>query len=41
LIQVVDTGLDETSCYFIDADGEEVPHGHYFEELGVEPESSS
>ena len=33
-LQVVDTGLDETSCYFVDEDGEEIAHGHYFEELG-------
>ena len=35
LLQVIDTGLDETSCFFIDEDGEEVEHGHYFEELQV------
>lgn len=29
--QIVDTGLDTTSCFFADADGEEVEHGHYFE----------
>ena len=33
--QVIDTGLDETSCFFIDDDLEEVPHGHYFDELAV------
>ena len=33
-LQVIDTGLDETSCYFVDEDGEEIAHGHYFEELG-------
>ncbi|CAN0100531.1 unnamed protein product, partial [Ascophyllum nodosum] len=33
VIQVVDSGLDETSCFFIDDDGGEVEHGHYFEEL--------
>ncbi|CAM9464026.1 unnamed protein product [Laminaria digitata] len=38
--QVTDTGLDETSCFFIDNDGEETPHGHYFEELAY-PFSSS
>lgn len=31
--QVTDSGLDETSCYFADGDGEEISHGHYFEEL--------
>eukprot|EP00752_Nemacystus_decipiens_P002497 g2346.t1 len=33
IIQVVDTGLDETSCFFADGDGQEIPHGYYFEEL--------
>lgn len=31
--QIIDTGLDETSCFFADGDGEDVTHGHYFEEL--------
>lgn len=35
--QVVDSGLDETSCFFADGDGEEVTHGHYYEELGLKP----
>ena len=30
---MVDSGLDETSCFFIDDDGEKIEHGHYFEEL--------
>ncbi|CAM9668187.1 unnamed protein product, partial [Laminaria digitata] len=34
VIQVLDTGLDETSCYFEDGDGLEVVHGHFFEDLG-------
>jgi len=25
--------LDETSCYFIDGDGQEVEHGYFFDEL--------
>ena len=29
--QVIDTGLDETSCFFADGDGLEVPHGYYYE----------
>lgn len=33
--QVIDTGLDETSCFFIDDDGEEVDHGYYFDELAI------
>ncbi|CAM9635784.1 unnamed protein product [Ectocarpus sp. 4 AP-2014] len=40
VIQVVDTGLDETSCFFIDDGGEEVDHGYYFEELFVSSSSS-
>lgn len=39
--QVVDSGLDETSCFFIDQDGQEVTHGHYYEELGLTPSSIS
>lgn len=31
--QVTDSGLDETSCFFADGDGQEVVHGHYYEEL--------
>lgn len=30
---MVDSGLDETSCFFIDEDGQEIPHGYYFEEM--------
>ncbi|CBN77322.1 peptidase S8 and S53 [Ectocarpus siliculosus] len=41
VIQVVDTGLDETSCFFIDDGGEEVDHGYYFEELFVGSAGSS
>lgn len=33
--QIVDTGVDETSCFFADGDGQTVPHGHFFEELGI------
>lgn len=39
--QVTDTGLDETSCFFIDDDGEKVPHGHYYEQLAVRVPSKS
>lgn len=38
--QVVDTGLDETSCFFADGDGEEVTHGHYYEEIALRHSSS-
>lgn len=30
--QIIDSGLDETSCFFVDGDGQEVTHGYYFEE---------
>lgn len=34
--KVIDTGVDETSCFFADDEsGEEVAHGHYFEEWGI------
>lgn len=33
--KIVDSGLDETSCFFADDDGEEIAHGHYFEELSA------
>lgn len=26
----MDSGLDETSCYFVDDDGLQVEHGHLF-----------
>ncbi|CAN0316610.1 unnamed protein product, partial [Scytosiphon promiscuus] len=35
VIQIIDTGVDETSCYFIDDDGEEVDHGYYYDELSA------
>ncbi|CAM9166855.1 unnamed protein product, partial [Hapterophycus canaliculatus] len=35
VIQIIDTGVDETSCYFIDDDGEEVEHGYYYDELSA------
>ncbi|CAM9536300.1 unnamed protein product, partial [Laminaria digitata] len=35
VVQVIDSGVDETSCFFIDDDGQEVTHGHYYEELWV------
>ena len=38
--QIIDTGMDETSCFFIDEDGQEVEHGYYFEELGFVGEPS-
>lgn len=28
------SGLDETSCFFVDEDGEQVEHGYYFDEIG-------
>ncbi|CBJ33955.1 conserved unknown protein [Ectocarpus siliculosus] len=42
VIQIVDTGLDVNSCFFVDEDGGEgVAHGHYFEEIGVEASALS
>lgn len=38
--QVLDTGLDETSCFFIDGDGQEVTHGYYYDAMGS-PASST
>eukprot|EP00903_Cladosiphon_okamuranus_P006848 g6670.t1 len=36
VIQVVDTGLDETSCFFVhDETGDQITHGYYFDELGA------
>ncbi|CAM9857304.1 unnamed protein product [Pylaiella littoralis] len=31
VIQVVDSGLDETSCFFADDDGLQIEHGHLFD----------
>lgn len=34
--QVIDSGIDESSCYFAnDESGDHVPHGHYYEEWGI------
>ncbi|CAM9423631.1 unnamed protein product, partial [Ectocarpus sp. 12 AP-2014] len=42
VIQIVDTGLDVNSCFFVDEDGGEgVAHGYYFEEIGVEASALS
>lgn len=35
VIQIVDSGLDETSCFFEDESGEEVEHGYYFNDIEV------
>lgn len=29
--KIVDSGLDETSCFFADSDGKQVEHGHAFD----------
>lgn len=39
--KVLDSGLDETSCYFEDGDGLEVTHGFFFDRVGVLPVTSS
>lgn len=33
-VRLLCTGVDETSCFFVDDDGEEVEHGYYFDEVG-------
>lgn len=38
--QVVDSGLDETSCFFADDDGLQVEHGHLFEGYRNESDGS-
>lgn len=39
--QIVDSGLDETHCHFVDEDGKEVEHGYFFDELSVSGSSST
>lgn len=39
--QVVDTGVDVSSCFFVDEDKKEVEHGHFFEEIGVSADEFS
>ena len=39
--QIVDTGLDETSCFFIDDSGEKIEHGYYFDNIELNGEESS
>lgn len=40
--QVIDTGLDESSCFFAhDESGDHVPHGYYYDEWGVNFDFSS
>lgn len=36
LIQIVDTGLDETSCFFADDSGDKVEHGYLFDGIKVD-----
>lgn len=34
--QVIDTGLDETSCFFVhDEAGDQIAHGYYYDEMGA------
>lgn len=34
--QIIDTGLDETSCFFVhDEEGDQIPHGYYFDEIST------
>ena len=37
---MVDSGLDETSCFFADDDGLQVEHGHLFDGLLLEPDGN-
>ena len=39
--QIIDTGLDETSCFFIDDSGEEIEHGYYFDDFELNGVESS
>lgn len=36
----MDSGLDETSCFFADDDGLEVEHGHLFDGVRVAPDGN-
>ncbi|CAM9779304.1 unnamed protein product [Ectocarpus sp. 4 AP-2014] len=40
VIQVVDSGLDETSCFFADDDGLQVEHGFWFDGVRVEDDGN-
>ncbi|CAM9167076.1 unnamed protein product [Ectocarpus fasciculatus] len=40
VIQVVDSGLDETSCYFADDDGLQIEHGFMFDGVRVEDDGN-
>ena len=37
---MVDTGLDETSCFFADDDGLQVEHGHLFDGVRLESDGN-
>lgn len=38
--QMVDSGLDETSCFFADDDGVQVKHGHIYDGVQVEDDGN-
>ncbi|CAN0345646.1 unnamed protein product [Pylaiella littoralis] len=40
VIQVVDTGLDESSCFFADDDGLQIEHGHLYEGVRFEADGN-
>eukprot|EP00752_Nemacystus_decipiens_P005062 g4596.t1 len=40
VIQVVDSGLDDTSCYFAEDDGLQIEHGHLFDGVRLEPDGN-
>lgn len=33
---MIDSGLDESSCFFSDESGEEIEHGYFFDEIGID-----
>ena len=35
LSQIIDSGLDQESCFFRDEDGEHVEGGYYFDEIAL------
>lgn len=38
---MVDSGVDQSSCYFREEDGSSVEFGHYFDEIALLGSSSS
>lgn len=40
MTQVIDSGLDEESCFFTDGDGDTVERGYFFEEIAIISDTS-